>query len=44
MWRKRQFMIYATLETESSMALPTDCERVTGKPECMVRRLVASEK
>jgi hypothetical protein len=30
-------MVYSTLETESSMALPTDCGRVTGKPEVMPR-------
>jgi hypothetical protein len=30
-------MVYSTLETESSMALPTDCGRVTGKLECMPR-------
>jgi CheY-like chemotaxis protein len=31
------FMGYSTLETESSMALPADCGRVTGKPEVMPR-------
>jgi hypothetical protein len=30
-------MVYSTLETESSMALPTDCRRVTGKPEVIPR-------
>ncbi len=33
MWHKRQFIVYSPLETESSMALPTDCGRVTGKNE-----------
>jgi hypothetical protein len=36
---KRQFMVYSTLETESSIALPTDCRRIAGEPECMVRRI-----
>jgi hypothetical protein len=37
MWRKRQFMVYSKLETESSMALPTDCGRVTSKLVAMPR-------
>jgi len=32
-------MVYSTLETESSIALPTDCRRIAGEPECMVRRI-----
>ncbi len=32
MWHKRQFMVYSTLETESSMALPTDSGRES-RPE-----------
>jgi hypothetical protein len=31
MRRKRPFVAYSTLETKLSMALPTDCGRVTGK-------------